>query len=210
MNDFPVHLLNSKATFTLSSNLYNHAATLSFWSFIEDNSIFGDKTFSVSFEKRVKIWVGSKIANKIGVWCIPLPDFYQNINNITGRKLSDITTKTQLEAQKADTNKNVLFSELGENKDGLWFNVRCTYSINAKKNYLALHQKDSSAIIYDEQTMKLHNYINNEEIDYPFRDFSSNSIVIDNGGNSSKAIFLKGITAFIDYIPKAALYEYFK
>lgn len=124
----------------------------------------------------------------------------------------DITTKTQLEAQKADANKNVLFKELGANKDSLWFNVRCAYTVIDKKNYLLLHQKDLSAELKDgPKAMKIHNYIDNQEIDFPFRDFgSSNKIIINNGGVTSKNIFLRGITAFVDYIPDAAKYEYFK
>ena len=37
-------------TFDLqSTNLYSHAATLTFWAFVEDNTKFGDKTFTVAY-----------------------------------------------------------------------------------------------------------------------------------------------------------------
>lgn len=121
-----------------------------------------------------------------------------------------MATKTQLEAQKADTEKNVLFQELDANKDKLWFNVKCAYTIIDKKQYLVLHQKDLSAEKKQESTMKVHNYLKTEEIDFPFRDFNSNNkIIISNGGVTSKNIFLKAITVFIDFIPVAAKYEYF-
>ena len=123
-----------------------------------------------------------------------------------------MTTKTQLEAQKLDTaNKNVLFQELPANKDSLWFHVKCAYTNVDKKTYLVLHQKDLSAEKKDgPSAMKYHNYLATEQIDFPFRDFSpNNKIVINNGGNNSKNILIKGLTAFIDYIPYQAKYEYF-
>ena len=162
-------------------------------------------------ENRVKIWVGSKTATKVGVWCIPRPNFYQNISTgVPNKNLQDMATKTQLEAQKADTEKNVLFQELDANKDKLWFNVKCAYTIIDKKQYLVLHQKDLSAEKKQESVMKVHNYLKTEEIDFPFRDFNSNNkIIISNGGVTSKNIFLKAITVFIDFIPVTAKYEYF-
>lgn len=212
MDGLPINYLTAPVSLDIpETNTYTNAATLSFWAFVEDSTMFSDQTFSVNFERRIKIWVGSKTANQVGVWCIPLTNYYQYITD-SGSKISldNISTKTQLEAQKADTKKNVLFAELGSNKDSLWFNVRCSYSLNAKKNYLGLHQKDASGIVYDDQTMKMHSYIEGEEIDFPFRDFKeASSIKIDNGGNTSKAIYLKSISAFIDMINKPALYEYF-
>ena len=122
-----------------------------------------------------------------------------------------MTTKTQLEAQKADSNKNVLFGELPADKVSRWFNVKCAYTITNKKEYLVLHQKDLSAEVKDgPKAMKVHNYQDTEEIDFPFRNFNSqNKITINNGGNTSTNIFVKSITAFIDYVPLEAKYEYF-
>lgn len=204
--------MQSTTTVTLSTdNLYSHAATLSFWAFVEDNTAFGDNTFSVDYENRVKIWVGTKGGNKMGAWCIPRPNFYQNIANLTGKNLQGATTKSQLETQKADTEKNVLFQELGANKDSLWFNVKCAYTIIDKKQYLTMHQKDLSDVKKDgPKAMKLHNYVKTEEIDFPFRDFTSNNKITFRTGVTSKAIYLKGVTAFIDYIPNEGFYEYFQ
>jgi hypothetical protein len=199
-------------TFDLqSTNLYSHAATLTFWAFVEDNTKFGDKTFTVAYRNRIKIWVGSKNTNQVGVWCIPRPNFYKNIPNLTGKDLEGMTTKTQLEAQKADTEKNVLFAELAANKDRLWFNVKCAYTVIDKKNYLTLHQKDLAGVIKDgPKDMKVHNYIVGNQIDFPFRDFNpNNKIDIKNGGINTTSILIKNISAHIDYIPDGAHYEYF-
>lgn len=195
-----------------TNNIYNHAATLSFWAFVEDNTAFGENTFSVSFEKRLKIWVGSKSATKVAAYCIPVPDYYQNVDGPASGKLSDLTTKTQLETQKADAKKTVLFAELGANKDSLWFHVKCAYSLNSKKAYLTLHQKDGTAPINNEKaSIKFNQYIEDNAIDYDFRDFNpTNSIKIKTSGSIAKAIYIKAVTAFIDFIPKNANYEYFK
>lgn len=191
--------------------LYSHAATLSFWAFVEDSSKFVDNTFSIGLEDRVKIWVGQKSATKIAAWCVPTPNYYKNIPNLTGNDLQGMTTKTQLEAQLADSEKNVLFKELDANKDKLWFNVRCAYTIDDKKMYLALHNKDLSGVLKDgPKAMKLHNYIATVEIDFPFRDFSSlNKLTIRNPVTNT-GIFLKNIQAFIDYLPDTTVFEYFK
>jgi hypothetical protein len=208
----PINKLSADTTFTLASNnLYSHAATLSFWAFIEDSSVFADNTIRVAYENRIKIWIGQKSATKIAAWCIPRPNFYQNIADLAGKNLQNMTTKTQLEAQKADTEKNVLFGELGANKDKLWFNVRCAYTITDKKQYLVLHNKDISDEKKDgPKTMKVHNYVETEEVDFPFRDFSSNNkIIIQNGGVTTTNILLRNIVAHIDYVPDVAKYEYF-
>ena len=208
----PINKLAADTTFTLTStNLYSHAATLSFWAFIEDSSQFVEKTFTVAYENRIKIWIGQKNLTKIAAWCIPRPNFYQNITNLTGKNLQNMTTKTQLEAQLADSEKNVLFGELGADKDKLWFNVRCAYTITDKKQYLILHNKDLSAEVKDgPKTMKVHNYVATEEVDFPFRDFNSNNkIIIQNGGTTTTNILLRNIIVNIDYVPDVAKYEYF-
>ena len=120
-------------------------------------------------------------------------------------------TKTELEAQKADADKNVLFEEMSANKDSLWFHVKCAYTVVDKQQYLVLHQKNLDNEIKDgPKAMILHNYFDNTPIDFPFRDFSSNNkIIINNGGNTTKQILIRSLTAFIDYVPYQAKYEYF-
>ena len=203
--------MSSEVVITGTKSLYSHAATISFWTFIEDSSQFGDNTFSVALEDRLKIWIGQKSTTKIAAWCLPTPNYYKNIPNLTGNDLQGISTKTQLEAQKADTEKNFLFKELDANKDKLWFNVRCAYTIDDKKMYLSLHNKDLSGVLKDgPKTLKLHNYINTEEIDFPFRDFNSANKVRIKTSVTTTGILMNNLQVFIDYLPDTTTFEYFK
>lgn len=195
----------------IENDIYSHAATLSFWAFVEDNTAFGDDTVSVGFENRVKIWLGVKGGNKIASWCIPRPDFYPNIPGLTVKDLQSITKKADLETQKTDTEKNVLFKELPANSDGLWFNVKCAYTLTDKKTFLALHKKDTTSILKDgPKAMKWHNYKETEQIDFPFRDFNTPNRINFQSGVSGKSILVKAVTAFVDYFPDSVYYEYFR
>ena len=125
--------------------------------------------------------------------------------------LSTITSKAALEIQLLDTDKNIKKTSFSASVDKNWFHVKCSYSIDVKKQYIAMHSKNLADVkINADEIIKNHNYIKNFEIDFPFRFFTAGPTVKIkyNSNLTSTNILIKNLVIFSDYIPSTINYEY--
>lgn len=192
------------ADVTISNNnlSYSNAATISFWAFVKDSSGFGTGLFSVIFSKRLMLSVGRKGGN-LTAYCASQTAYYQSGTS----DLESITTTTNMDTQMADTEKTIKNTSFGASKDKVWFHVKCAFSAEAKLQYVAMHSVDAATEVTDAGTMKLHNYVATNQIDFPFRFFNSATIII-RPGSFSTPILIKNLFVFTDYIPNIVKYEY--
>lgn len=210
MDALPINKLNGDVSIALKAKSYSRAATISFWAFIENSTTFADKLFTITFTKRLMVAIGK--ATGITAYCVSNLAYYQNIPNLTSssdKSLAGILTKTEIEAQKADTEKNIKDKAFGaDDKDKTWFHVKCSFSIEAKKQYVALHSKDAATdLVSSPETIKVHNYVKTFETDYSFRFFDGPQLVIK-PNSIGTMILIKNLAVFGDYIPNDVRYEY--
>ncbi len=209
MDAFPLNKLSAKISITLKEKSYSNAGTISFWTFIEDSSTFGDNLFTIAFTKRLMVAVGKDIGIK--AFCASNLAYYQSISGISNpdKSLQGITSLTSIKAQMVDSEKNIKEAVFGaDDKDKNWFHVRCSFSMESKKQYVSLHTKDTSSdIISTPETIKLHNYVKTFETDFTFRFHDVPTLVIT-PITISKMILIKNLAIFADYIPNDVRYEY--
>lgn len=125
--------------------------------------------------------------------------------------LSTITSKAALEIQLLDTEKNIKKTSFTASVNKNWFHVKCSYSNDVKKQYIAMHTKNLADVkINADETIKNHNYIKTFEIDFPFRFFTAGPTVKIkyNSNLTSTNILIKNLVIFSDYIPRTINYEY--
>ena len=81
-------------------------------------------------------------ATGITAYCVSNLAYYQNIPNLTSstdKSLAGILTKAEIQEQKADTEKNIKYKGFAaDDKDKTWFHVKCSFSVEAKKQYVAV------------------------------------------------------------------------
>jgi len=208
----PLNKLNSDITIPLKSKSYSRAGTISFWAFIENSTAFGDKLFTITFTKRLMVAIGK--GTGITAYCVSNLAFYQNIPNLTSstdKSLAGILSKTEMDTQKADTEKNIKDKAFSaDDKDKTWFHVKCSFSIESKLQYVALHYKDTTTtndLVSSPPTIKVHNYVKTFEIDYNFRFFDTPQLVTKSNSIGTM-ILIKNLAVFADYIPNDIRYEY--
>lgn len=206
----PLNKLSGDLSINLKTNTYSTAGTISFWAFIEDSTQFSDKLFTFVFTKRLMVAIGKKTG--ITAFCASNIAYYQNIQTLTSssdKSLGGITSLNEMNSQATDTEKNI--KEKGfsaDDNDKTWFHVRCSFSIESKKQYVSLHSKDTSSdLISTPDTIKLHNYVKTKVVDVSFRFFDTPSIIIK-PNSINTMILIKNLAIFADYIPNDVRYEY--
>jgi len=206
----PLNKLNGDISINLKAKTFSRAGTISFWAFIENSTIFADKLFTITFTKRLMVAIGK--SSGITAFCVSNLAYYQNISNLTSsadKSLEGILSLAEMNIQKADTEKNIKEQKFGsDDKDKTWFHVKCSFSVEAKKQYVALHSKDvTTDLVSTPETIKDHNYIKTFETDYRFRSFDSPQLVIK-PNSIGTMILIKNLAVFADYIPNDVRYEY--
>lgn len=210
MDALPLNKLNGDISISLKPKTYSKAGTISFWAFIEDSTTFADKLFTIAFTKRLMVAVGK--SSGITAFCVSNLAYYQNIPSLTSssdKSLGGILSLSEMNTQKADTEKNIKEIAFGaDDKDKTWFHVKCSFSIEAKKQYVAMHSKDASTdLVSTPEVIKLNNYVKTFEADFSFRFFDNPQLIIK-PNSIGTTILIKNLAVFADYIPNNVRYEY--
>ena len=172
--------------------------------FIENSLSFGDNLINIIFSNKLMVSIGFE--TNITAFCTSQLEYYQNTPN-----LSEITSLAGLNTQLTDTEKNINKISFTTNADKKWFHVKCAFSNTAKEQYVSLHYKDLADVKLSLNTsIKLHNYLKTFQIDFPFRNFNTPTLNINNSLSvaASNNVLMKNLLIFSDYIKNTINFEY--
>lgn len=210
MDALPVNKLSTEISINLKSKIFSRAGTIAFWAFMENTASLLDKLLSIIITNKMMLSLGKSATGGISAICSSQIEFYPNIpaSSASDKSFAGITSYATLIAQKNDSEKSIKEKSFATAKDKIWFHVKCSYSVEAKTQYIAMHSKDASSELIDSGAIKAHNYLKTFEIDYPFRTFLEQQLIIRSPGIISSLMLIKNLAVFADYIPSGVNFEY--
>lgn len=218
---------------------YSNAYTLSFWSFVSDESPLGEEYgYKISIDGLMSIMIGKKKKSsssssssitengpgrrrleyyqqtdeeRVSSMCITYSSSYQAISKIDDFK----------EMLKYYDNPNYMYSmkvvTFENDISGKWAYNRCGFSIDSQKmyNYISIDYDDPIILTNDDLHPLLHSsYFDRKENTIDYKNFFSDNIMkikIHSYSllQASTKIYLKAVNVFSDMIPIKAAIEYY-
>lgn len=169
--------------------------------FVADQSTFATNAINIILDNTLMISVGldTNISSVCNMYLAAYPSL---MTEITMTNIIATTTNPNYVAKQAT---------FGADNSGKWFYTRCGYDLDYKNFYTMLTVEDvASPIVQSNTNIPNHSYYDSQALDFNFQYYwnTSMTLSINNAKAVTKAVYLRNIQLFSEFIPSSSRVNY--